>query len=685
MINVIRRHAVAYFALCSVAFTQPITDLYGRNLTVFSAAKLGAAGITVFVLLLAVTPALIFTAIDAIAERVGPRTHRNTHVAIVWLLTTLIVMLVARSITFDTDLLVYPMSALSATGLVRLYTQQPKVRQWVSWLSLVAVISLFTFTIEAWPVLAPHDIKNAQATIADTTTPVFLVVLDELPLYALLNSNGEVNADRFPGFARLATEGTWYRDAVAAANFTHQAVPAVLASDVAHKSSTPVLTEYPHNLFTLLGNVTTVDAIEPVTSLCPTSICASAKTDNGGVSFGRLKDFFGDTLTVFAQRALPQATRSNLPSTKYGWTGFGDVEEKFRDSGGVIEHLNAITAGATTLVSADAPQVSVVHALAPHGPWYMTPTQQITINYPVDGDNPDSFDGTRYTYQRMLYQLAATDSALVQALDTLDKAGMWDRAMVVVTADHGISFIPGEPQRESDLKDPDQVSDIYRVPLFIKYPNQSSGGASDCAAANVDVVPTISAVLGVKSEWKFEGVNLAGNSCPPRGARVIENESGHKYELSDDFESTLSRVDFYNAMVPADGDARQVAHVGKAADLVGTSIDLDALPSMSAAPIWRTFVHEILSDYTLERGAHSPALLTGGFIGDFAEGSEILVTVNGVGAGVRDVGGESGVFGFEVVLDYALFDTAGDHYEIELVLRDSAGKLWRIGPPSENP
>ena len=61
------------------------------------------------------------------------------------------------------------------------------------------------------------------------------------------------------------------------------------------------------------------------------------------------------------------------------------------------------------------------------------------------------------------------------------------------------------------------------------------------------------------------------------------------------------------------------------------------------------------------------------------------MTVNGTGAGVRDVGGESGVFGFEVVLDYALFDTPGDHYEIEMVLRDPDGQLWRIGPPSANP
>ena len=44
---------MTYLALATIAVSQPLLDLYGTNLTVFSAAKVGRLEIGVFIILVA--------------------------------------------------------------------------------------------------------------------------------------------------------------------------------------------------------------------------------------------------------------------------------------------------------------------------------------------------------------------------------------------------------------------------------------------------------------------------------------------------------------------------------------------------------------------------------------------------------------------------------------------------------
>jgi arylsulfatase A-like enzyme len=80
---------------------------------------------------------------------------------------------------------------------------------------------------------------------------------------------------------------------------------------------------------------------------------------------------------------------------------------------------------------------------------------QRAARVPEVGRNSLFADDARFTYQRMLYQTMAVDAALGDAFAVLDDAGLWEEALVVVAADHGVSFIPGEDQRNSDLDNPD--------------------------------------------------------------------------------------------------------------------------------------------------------------------------------------------------------------------------------------
>ena len=79
-----------------------------------------------------------------------------------------------------------------------------------------------------------------------------LIVLDEFPLAALLDSQGRIDAKRFPNFAALQKQSDWFRNAKTVGDSTEQAVPAILSGDFPKPNGVATYTDHPDNLFTLL-------------------------------------------------------------------------------------------------------------------------------------------------------------------------------------------------------------------------------------------------------------------------------------------------------------------------------------------------------------------------------------------------------------------------------------------------
>ena len=107
-------------------------------------------------------------------------------------------------------------------------------------------------------------------------------------------------------------------------------------------------------------------------------------------------------------------------------------------------------------------------------------------------------------YQRHLLQLEYTDRQLGRLLRRLERRGLWDRALVVVVADHGVSFRAGEGRRPVTA---DNLADIVNVPMFVKLPGQRRGRVDDRPRA-VDLLPTIAEVLGIRLPWETDGTSL---------------------------------------------------------------------------------------------------------------------------------------------------------------------------------
>lgn len=278
--------------------------------------------------------------------------------------------------------------------------------------------------------------------------PVVMVVLDELPVATLMDQSGRIDSALFPNFARLANDSTWFRNTTTPEVFTKEAVPTILKG--AYPTSSDSTGEHP-SLFALLEGsydipLTHQHDLDPSTSV----------TDLGK----RYRDLF--------------------PGTR---------GEEF------IRFLEAIRA-------TDRPTFYFLHFVMPHQPWQYLPTgQTYTDGSRIPGEVNAPGKGKEWTndawlvkqaYQRHLLQTKLLDRQLGVLIDRLEEKGLYDRSLIVLTADHGVAFEPGASKR---IVTEDTVGHIAAVPLFVKEPSQNAARISDRPLETVDIVPTMVDVL----------------------------------------------------------------------------------------------------------------------------------------------------------------------------------------------
>jgi hypothetical protein len=85
----------------------------------------------------------------------------------------------------------------------------------------------------------------------------------------------------------------------------------------------------------------------------------------------------------------------------------------------------------------------------------------------------------------------------------LHRVGLWDKALVIVTPDHGISFRGGDLRRRPTRKN---LAELAFTPLFVKLPGQQEGRVVDSRhVSTLDILPTIADVLGIRIPWHVDG------------------------------------------------------------------------------------------------------------------------------------------------------------------------------------
>jgi hypothetical protein len=170
-----------------------------------------------------------------------------------------------------------------------------------------------------------------------------------------------------------------------------------------------------------------------------------------------------------------------------------------------------------------------MHALLPHVPWEYLPTGQKTISSVVaPGSASPGWGSDEWLvdqgYQRHLLQVGYVDKIIVDLIDRLESEGMYEDALIVIMADHGVAVRPDIFHRRWATED--TIGDIAAIPLFVKRPHQDAGGTDGYRAEIIDVLPTITDILQVDVPWSMEGVSLFSDDRPERIESQINGAEG---------------------------------------------------------------------------------------------------------------------------------------------------------------
>lgn len=512
-------------ALWAAGFAQPLFDVLEGNAAFFAIRGSEPVDIVVFAVALVTVVPLVLLALEALADLFSESASRVLHLVFVGALGALICLQILLEVSPGGSGAVLVPAALVAGGLAALaYWRVGFVRSFMTAVSPAPLFFLvaFLFFSPVTKLVLDSDEGVAVASGVKARAPVIVVVFDQMPLASLLAEDGRIDPELYPNFAALSKDSYWFRNAATTSDMTELAVPAILTGNRPAPTDLPILRDNPHNLFTLFGGSHTLHATEATTHLCPQDLCA---VRTPGFS-SRMRSLTSDLSVVARHMILPEDMRRGLPSIAYQWQDFGKKQapgadeapsnlERLADAQRAFDNRReTFSAFASSIEDGGKgrPPLHFLHSMVPHYPFEYMPSGR---NYGMFEQLP-GLEGLRWTdnrqdvargYQRHLLQVAFVDRLVGQLVRHLKEIGIYDKSLLVVTADHGATFRPDHRLLGWSGRD---LPTIMPVPLFIKAPGEERGRTVDTNIQTIDILPTIADLLGTKPPWKLDGHSAFG-------------------------------------------------------------------------------------------------------------------------------------------------------------------------------
>jgi hypothetical protein len=516
--------------LWAFAFAQPLLEVLADSPEFFVARRNTGLDIVVMACALIIVPPSVLVLLEALLLRV-PAVRRRVHLVLVAALGAAFALQIWIDLLGAAAAVLITLALVAGFVLALGYARLPAVPTALSVLAPapLAIVLYFLLLSPVAKLVLPQSESAASQTAAGTGAPVVMVVFDEFSSAGLLDSQGHIDRSRFPNFAALADHSTWYRNATTVADRTSRAVPALLTGRLADAEELPTAADQPNSLFTLLGDRYAFRVEEPATDICPERLCGEEERPPLD---DRLSSLVSDLSVVSLHLLLPEELADDLPPID---RSFGDFRGQGFDNGdrrrtgsrdlpgdalrNRVELFDQLVRGLQP--DSHRPTLHLLHVGLPHRPWeYLPDGRQYR---PVRGGPPgeslidDPAPATQMLQQYML-QLTYLDRLLGGLLRRMRALGLDQSAALVVTADHGVSFRPGDQLRSATQTN---IGEIAGVPLFIKAPGQRRGRIDDSHVRTVDVVPTLADDLELTPRWKTDGHSLArGGGAGPASVRV---------------------------------------------------------------------------------------------------------------------------------------------------------------------
>lgn len=535
------RDTLHLFILFALTFTQPLFELLARNAEFFVIRGSGSLDVVILVSFFSLAPGL-FVLLLSIAERVRRHSWRLGHSSLMILILAALVLIAENRIFRPPWFLALSIAISTGCLLFAGYARYTSVRSFFTFLvpTLLIVPGLFLMSQPITKMILGQQTTSTHIQI-HSSTPVVLVIFDELPLSSMLQDQSTLDAKRFPNFARLAQESTWYRNGTTVSEVTYSAVPAILSATVPRPNTLPIITDYPQNLFTLLGTSYELKVFEGGEDLLPTGF--QRLGDQPGLRT-RLNSMLLDLSLLYLHLLMPADLAQRwLPPVDATW---GDFWE--RRQGGRTRKTDRITVFREFIESigpTKKPTLFYIHSLLPHQPWiYLPDGKEFRC-----AQGPENL-GYHWKFHCHLLQSMLVDRLLGDLMEKLKTSQLFDECLFIVIADHGTNFRGDERSRAFRSKN---YSDIMLVPFFIKLPHQKNGAVNDLNVQSIDILPTIAGQLQAKAPWA-EGLSVLDPAIKKRTDKVVfSSSSGEILRFGPVIRADMDTIKAREAYLRADG------------------------------------------------------------------------------------------------------------------------------------
>jgi hypothetical protein len=645
------RALVELFALCGFAITQPLLDLFGRAVEQFALRQASAGQIVGFAVAVTVLPALGLWLVELLVGLVNRRARRVLHLGLVAVLVGAVVVQAARPLVTGPGLAA--IALLAGVAAVALLVRVRAAKIWLSFAAVAPLGFLGLFVVASPTSDLISDGGSGESMAVGNPAPVVVLVLDELPLGSLLTREGEIDAAQYPGFARLAAGSHWFPRTTSVTTTTWHAVPSIVSGKLPEDHGGPIAATHPDTLFTLLAGSHQLEVTETISRLCPASLCAStvASPDVWRGLAGDAARVLRSRLSLTRKASDPVAGFAELTPPPEEEGVFQGLEvsqpDRFRS---LIDGLDA-----------EQPALHFLHLLLPHVPYRHLPSGTI-----YEGPDPDlgrDAEADQWLEeewpvtlgrQRHLLQTRYVDRLLTVLLDELEARDLYDDALIVVTADHGISFEAGGPIRaiQDQTLDEESAADILAVPLFVKEPGQQQGRVDHRNVLSIDVLPTIADVLDIDLPYEVDGRSALGAPRPSMEKPFYRNDVNPfgvsvREPVAFDGDAIWRQVLARSAAAFLDGPPESIWRLGPSADLVGQAVDDQRRGRLEAVDVELVAPDALAS---VPQEGVKPALLRG-WIDALAPGTPLAVALNGQVVATAPTYRDDGGVAFAVMVD----------------------------------
>ena len=495
--------------------------------------------------------------------RVHPQLGTGTYLGLLGLLTAGLVLQGLKKLPApETAALV--LSLLSGAAFVFAYCRLSVIRTYLSYLIPAAVLFplLFLLDSEIRKLILPEP-DSEVGIESGARAPVVMVIFDEFPLISLLNGRREIDSNLFPNLAELAENSYWFRNATTNNESTLLSIPVILSGTLPRQRPfpLPLFREYPKNLFSLLSGSHDLRIREQVTGLNPRRIPAP---------FGpRFRLLAEDLSVAYLHLLLPPALASRwLPPVTQTWNQFlnpgapGPIRRAWRDfrvdwSRRPDRFRNFVD----SIRGNGSPALYFLHTMLPHASWKYLPSGKLYTLSERPGvagvvrPNSRGLEVNQWledpwlvtqSYQRHLLQVTFLDRLVGELVRRLREEDLYDSTLLVLTADHGASFRPGDSRR--------------RV----------------TGTNYMDILPTLVEMLGIETEWPLDGQSALDTEAPERSEKIVYNDDGEKFLFDPRLEARWKSLDRKLALfAAANGELSEqdLYRIGPHAELVGERTD----------------------------------------------------------------------------------------------------------------